>query len=216
MTDRDPMTYDIGAGFDVGDGRYVPPAYPQAKPASGDSAGLVETQKALREHVAALTNLTAGGSEYFSKRLGDIYLADIPFCVQRIRERMGYRHAELLAIARAEKSEARIADLEAKLAVAEKRLNGCQWYWPESDTSSECCGESAQEIVQNAYDWTANNAGEVVAVARGGIVEVTYCASLPPADDADSDDDFWVQESTKEAAEEKIAAELVRRAQVQP
>lgn len=104
-----------------------------------------------------------------------------------------------------EVANARIAELEAK-------LRGCHWYWPEHDTSSEMCGESAQEIVQNAYDWTPEEAGDVVAVARGGIVEVIYCASLPPDDDADSDDDFWVEEQTHEAAKTKIEAERVRRA----
>ena len=104
------------------------------------------------------------------------------------------------------------ATLRARLASCEAALARCGWYWPEDDTSSEMCGESAQEIVQNAYDWTPEHAGDIVAVARGGIVEVTYCASLPAADDADSDDDFWVEEQTHEAAKAKIEAEQARRA----
>lgn len=123
------------------------------------------------------------------------------------------------AKARIEAQAAEIAALRAKLAEARaerdearKKLNACNWYWPEDDTSSDMCGESAQEIVQNAYDWTPEESGDVVAVARGGIVAVTYCASLPPAEDADSDDDFWVEEATYEAAQAKIDAEKARRA----
>lgn len=93
----------------------------------------------------------------------------------------------------------------------ERQLRGCTWYWPEDDTSSETCTESAQEVVQNAYDYNTPEGG-VVAIARGGVVEVTYCAYLPPADDSDSDDDFWVKEETREAAKAKIDAELARRA----
>jgi hypothetical protein len=92
----------------------------------------------------------------------------------------------------------------------ERQLRGCTWYWPEDDTSSETCTESAQEVVQNAYDYKTPE-GEVVAVARGGVVAVSYCAYLPPADDSDSDDDFWIEENTREAAKAKIDAELARR-----
>jgi hypothetical protein len=106
----------------------------------------------------------------------------------------------------------RLEALEADNAELRKKLNGCQWYWPEDDTSEDCCGESAQEIVQNAYDWSSKNAGRIVAVARGGIVEVMYCAALPPADDADSDDDFWVEAETEEAAQAMLDAEIARRA----
>jgi len=101
-----------------------------------------------------------------------------------------------------------LSELERKA----KAYDACDWYWPEDDTSSEMCGESAQEIVQNAYDWTSEDVGHVIAVARGGVVEITYCASLPPAHDADSDDDFWIEEVTREAAQAKIDAEKVRRA----
>lgn len=113
--------------------------------------------------------------------------------------------------ARAEAAEAEAAALRERLERAEKVLRGCQWYWPEDDTSEDCCAESAQEIVESAYGWSTPS-GEVVAVARGGIVELTYCAALPPSDDSDSDDDFWVEEPTKEAAQAKVKAELDRRA----
>lgn len=111
----------------------------------------------------------------------------------------------------AEPIKTEIERLRAKLAEAEAKMRGLQWYWPEDDTSSESCADSAQEVVQNAYDWEAPT-GEVVSVARGGVIEVTYCASLPAAADADSDDDFWVEEATHEAASAKINAEKERRA----
>lgn len=98
-----------------------------------------------------------------------------------------------------------------RMARLERKLRACQWYWPEYDTSSETCADSAQEVVQNAYDYETPEGG-IVAIARGGVVEVTYCAYLPPADDSDSDDDFWVEEETREAAKAKIDAELARRA----
>lgn len=107
-----------------------------------------------------------------------------------------------------------IASLRSKLEEAEgardrlaKKIAACNWYWPEDDTSSEACFESAQEVLDSAYI----KRGEVLAVARGGVVEVTYCASLPPADDADSDDEFWVEEKTYEAAALKVAEEQSRR-----
>lgn len=109
-------------------------------------------------------------------------------------------------------SRAECEGLRAERDEARKKLNACHWFWPEDDTSSECCAESAQDVVQNIYEWTPKAAGGVVAVARGGIVEITYCASLPPADDADSDDDFWVEEATHEAAQAKIDTEKARRA----
>lgn len=109
-------------------------------------------------------------------------------------------------------SRAECEGLRAERDEARKKLSACHWYWPEDDTSSETCADSAQEVVQNAYDWSSKMAGEVVPVARGGIVEVTYCASLPPDGDADSDDDFWVKETTAAAAQAKIDAELARRA----
>lgn len=107
-----------------------------------------------------------------------------------------------------------IASLRSRLEEAEgardrlaKKIAACNWYWPEDDTSSEACFESAQEVLDSAYI----SRGEVLAVARGGVVEVTYCASLPPADEADSDDEFWVEEKTYEAASLKVADEQSRR-----
>jgi hypothetical protein len=100
------------------------------------------------------------------------------------------------------------AALKAEL---DRMMNACRWYWPDDDTSSEACADCPQEVVQNVYEY-GPGVGEVVAVARGGVVDVTYCAAIPPAEDSDSDDDFWVEEKTEEAAKAKIDAELARRA----
>lgn len=35
----------------------------------------------------AITGLTVGGSEYFAGKIGDIYVADLDFCVKKVRER---------------------------------------------------------------------------------------------------------------------------------
>lgn len=93
-----------------------------------------------------------------------------------------------------------------ELAKAKKSLASCDWYWPEDDTSSEASCASASEVLDNV------GPGHVVAVARGGVVEVTYCGFLPAADDSDSDDDFWVEEPTEAEASLKISQEKVRRA----
>jgi hypothetical protein len=48
---------------------------------------LAEADEWIREATKAITNLTAGGSEYFARRVRGVYRADLPFCVQRIRDR---------------------------------------------------------------------------------------------------------------------------------
>ncbi len=89
--------------------------------------------------------------------------------------------------------------------------HSCHWYWPSDDTSSETCAGCPSEVVQNLYEWDTP-AGTVIEVSRGGVVETTFCASLPPADDSESDDEFWVEETTFDAARNKIEAEKTRRA----
>lgn len=88
-----------------------------------------------------------------------------------------------------------------------KALASCQWYWPEDDTSSDACADSPWAI---AEDWDVKP-GDVFACSRGGVVETRYYAFLPPADDADSDDEFEVDEPSEEAALAKIQAEIARR-----
>lgn len=48
---------------------------------------LAEADDWIREATKAITGLTCGGSEYFTRRVRDVYRADLPFCVQHIRER---------------------------------------------------------------------------------------------------------------------------------
>jgi hypothetical protein len=50
-----------------------------------------------REATKAITSLTAGGSEYFGKRIGDIYTADLPFCLERIKASKQALHKQLTA-----------------------------------------------------------------------------------------------------------------------
>jgi len=78
---------------------------------------LLESNAALeqyaREATIAITGLTVGGSEYFGKRIGEVYTADLPYCVEHIRERMGYRMEQL-------KAEAERARLKEMLAEADR------------------------------------------------------------------------------------------------
>ena len=112
-------------------------------------------------------------------------------------------------------AEADLAALRAEVERLRQTEKSCQWYWPYGATESENCADCPSEVVQSAYGWEAPT-GAVVAVARGGVVDVTYCAALPAADDADSDDEFWVEEASAVAAAEKIATELKRRAALAP
>jgi hypothetical protein len=100
-----------------------------------------------------------------------------------------------------------------KIEVLEKTLRGCQWYWPSHDQSENRCEHSEYDVVNFEYEYSddGDKNGTVVEVVRGGTIEITFCAMLPPATDSDSDDDFWVQEKTKELAEAKIYAEILRR-----
>ena len=110
--------------------------------------------------------------------------------------------SELLALAR--QAEA----LQRENAELRKKLEACDWYWPEDDTSSDACADSPWQIAEN-YDLPP---GEVLAYSRGGVVETRYYAYLPPADDADSDDQFEVDAETELAVKQAIEAETARRA----
>lgn len=88
------------------------------------------------------------------------------------------------------------------------QLNGCDWYWPEDDTSSDSCADGPWQIAENVD----LDQAEILAYSRGGVVETRYYAFLLPADDADSDDNFEVDCSTREDAEAGISAEIARRA----
>lgn len=102
---------------------------------------------------------------------------------------------------------AEITSQTAEIDRLNKKISSaCRWYWPEDDTSSEACAENPREALEQLPP------GKVAAYSCGGVIYINYYGWLPPADDADSDDDFEVDEPTLAAAEAKIQAELDRRA----
>ena len=101
-----------------------------------------------------------------------------------------------------------VRELKAENERLRKVIGGSQWHWPADDTSSDVCADGPWEIAEN-FDLPSGN---VMEYLRGGVVETRFYAFLDPAEDADSDDNFEVDEATEEAAYEKIAAELERRA----
>jgi hypothetical protein len=102
----------------------------------------------------------------------------------------------------------RVEKLEAENARLRAIIDGCDWYWPADDTSSDACADGPYAI---AEDWSVKP-GDVFAYSRGGVVETRYYAFLPADDRADSDDEFIVDEATEEAAQAKIKVEMDRRA----
>lgn len=59
------------------------------------------------EATKAITGLTSGGSEYFGKKIGDMYTADLPFCVERIRASQTRTHERLQKAVGEKKAERR-------------------------------------------------------------------------------------------------------------
>jgi len=106
---------------------------------------------------------------------------------------------------------------DARIAELESTIRNCQWYWPGSDLGEHRCEYSEFDVVNTEYEYSdsGDKNGSVVEVVRGGTIETTFCAMLPPAPDSDSDDEFWVQEPTRELAEAKIAAEILRREELE-
>ena len=112
------------------------------------------------------------------------------------------RMREVLSLAR--QAEA----LQRENAELRKKLDACDWYWPEDDTSSDACADGPLQSAENC-DLPP---GEVLAYSRGGVVETRFYAYLPPADDSDSDDEFEVDAETELAVKQAIEAETARRA----
>ncbi len=83
--------------------------------AYAQSARIAELEAYSQKVTAALTSrLTAGGSEFFAGKIGDMYLADVEYCVQHINDRADSR--EQLGRAKASAAlKSRIAELEAAL-----------------------------------------------------------------------------------------------------
>jgi hypothetical protein len=102
---------------------------------------------------------------------------------------------------------------ERDAAIAERdqltaKIAKLNWYWNAEDREysyNEPC-----EIFEY-IDY-----GQVVEIDRGGVVETRFMAILPPSKDATSDDDFLVNCQTREEAEAAVAAELARRAALNP
>lgn len=101
----------------------------RSQPASGNSPSpsvlrpaktdTVESLLAeVHELTKALTGLTCGGSEFFSRR-GERFVADIPACVEYVRRSQRDYHERTLRFAeRARKAEDELAALRTKAAPA--------------------------------------------------------------------------------------------------
>lgn len=71
--------------------------------ASPDMREAVEAlEEYAREATKAITGLVGGGSELFDKQIGDLYTADLEYCVARIRNRFADGHEAKVALAKAE------------------------------------------------------------------------------------------------------------------
>jgi hypothetical protein len=192
-------------------------------PATQEGRPALATDDEIAELKAGLDGVTPGPWEFPGTRIGgDASVISGERLIASVHPRRfrapfaednAERDANAAHIARC--SPLRIRALLACLEAAERQvkelrtsINGCQWYWPEDDTSSDACAGHPFEVLENCDTLP----GEVVAVSCGGVVETRFYARLPPADDATSDDDFEVDEATCAAAELKIAAEQTRRA----
>jgi hypothetical protein len=82
-----------------------------------------EADKWIHEATKAITGLTAGGSEYFGRRVRNVYRADLEFCVQRIRERFENGHRLACEAVRERKAaESRLAARDEELKLAREAL----------------------------------------------------------------------------------------------
>lgn len=92
-----------------------------------------------REATIAITNLTVGGSEFFGKRIGDIYLADLPYCVAHIREQLSKGMEARFAASgpRVKELESEIATMLTVLQMTVQPLEWCQKQWADSPQSGE-------------------------------------------------------------------------------
>lgn len=96
--------------------------------------------------------------------------------------------------------------LMLKLADEIERLRAqhtVQCFWNGNDR--EIGYGDPSEILQGHID------GAVIEIEHVAVVDTTYEARLPAADDAEYDDDFEVCEQTREAAEAAVSAEIARR-----
>jgi len=73
---------------------------------AAQAARIKDLEEYAREATKVITGLTGGGSENFGKQIGDVFTADLPYCLERIRERYV--------------SKVELKRVEAKLAAAGK------------------------------------------------------------------------------------------------
>lgn len=111
---------------------------------TADNETLRKERDALHEYAheatKAITGLTVGGSEYFGKRIGEMYTADLPFCVERIRDRMRYKMDAMRATARADalaQENGRLRNVVSKVCAALPNGAFC---------SPECSIEFMEEV----------------------------------------------------------------------
>jgi len=76
-------------------------------------------------------------------------------------------------------------------------------FWDYEDP--ECGYSDPGEILDRYSD------GEIIRIDAGAVLETTFAARLPAADDAGRDDPWEVEADTLEEAEALVTAELVRR-----
>jgi prefoldin subunit 5 len=101
-----------------------------------------EADRWIHEATKTITGLTAGGSEYFAKRVRGICRADLPFCAQRIRERYAAGHSHIVEAGRARKAaESRVAGLQAEV---EKLREALKPFAEAHEAVENICAESCQ------------------------------------------------------------------------
>lgn len=160
------------------------------------------------EHIAAIREALEAGptpGEWKADDVGHVYARKSPLERHMVADVVGtYADEVFIVSCNPVAMTAVLAELDRLKAI----VNGCDWYWPEDDTSSDACADGPWQIAENVDLYQ----GEILAYSRGGVVETRYYAFLPPAPGADSDDNFEVDEESREVAEGKIIAELARRA----
>lgn len=80
------------------------PATTQIKD-GGPATELEKLRAFAKEATIALTNLAGGGSELFGGCISEIYIADVPFCIERIRNRQLRDRERTKSAIRAARSE---------------------------------------------------------------------------------------------------------------
>jgi phosphoribosyl-ATP pyrophosphohydrolase len=87
------------------------------------AAKIAELEEYAREATKTITSLTAGGSEYFGKKIGEIYTADLPYCLAVIQKRKDSDFEAVKREAKARKAaEAKIAEQTAVIEQMQEAL----------------------------------------------------------------------------------------------